>query len=196
LTYPAKKAILLCKVSFKIVFNGKGNPMAKRITDQSGKASSTDFEISDDGFEKYKFQMKNRQNRFTGIMGGIGAAFIALIAWAGIMQLTGYKLDWMALATGYCIGYAIRFFGKAVEPSPFGYVAGALALLCSLAGNLLTACIIFSHIKKDSFLSLLMQLNVSSALYFLKAVIGPFDVIFCLGAIFLAYYFSFKKIKE
>lgn len=163
---------------------------------QPPKAGSANFEISDDGFEKYKVLMKRRQNPNLGIVGGAGAAFAGIVVWTGVMQLTGYKLDWMALATGFLIGYATRFFGKAIEPSPCGYVAGGLALICSILGNLLTACILFSHIKKVSFFSLLAQLNPTSALYFLRAVIGPFDVIFCLGAIFLAYYFSFKKIKE
>lgn len=170
--------------------------MTKPKPDQPNKAASTDFEISDDGFEKYKVLMKNRQNITLGIAGGFGAAIASSIAWAEVVQLTGYKLDWMALATGFLIGYAIKFFGKAIEPSPFGYIAGALAFLNSITGNLLTACIMFSHINKVSFFTLLTQLNLTSALYFLRAVIGPFDVIFCIGAIFLAYYFSFKRIKD
>ena len=170
--------------------------MSEPAANKSGKGPATDFEVSDDGFEKYKALMKNRQNPALGIAGGLGAAIVAIIVWAEIMQLTGYKLDWMSLATGFLIGYAIRFFGKAIEPSPFGYVAGILAFLCSIMGNLLTACIMFSHIRKVSFFSILSQLNPTSALYFLRAVIGPFDVIFCLGAIFIAYYFSFKRIKE
>jgi hypothetical protein len=163
---------------------------------RSGKAFSTDFEVSDDGFEKYKVLMKNRQNPAFGIAAGAVAAVIGTIVWAEVVQITGFKLDWMALATGFLIGYATRFFGKAVEPFPFAYSAGAFAFLSSITGNLLTACIMFSHIKKVSFFTLLTQLNLTSMLYFLRAVIGPFDVIFCLGTVFLAYYFSFKRIKE
>lgn len=170
--------------------------MAETNGNKPHKASPANFEVSDDGFEKYKTLMINRQNPVKGIAGGTGAAVVGIIVWTEIMQLTGYKLDWMALVMGFLIGYAIRFFGKAVEPSPFGYAAGILAFLSSITGNILTACIIFSHIKKVSLFSLLAQLNPASALYFLRAVIGPFDVIFCLGAIFLAYYLSFKKIKE
>jgi hypothetical protein len=194
LTSMVKITILLCKDFPAIFFNEKSNFMAKQ-PDKPNKTASSDFEVSDDGFEKYKVLMENRQNMAFGIAGGAGAAVVGTIVWAEVVQLTGYKLDWMALAIGFLIGYAIRFFGKAVAPSPYGYVAGALALCCSLTGNLLTACIMFSHIKKVSFFTLLTQLNLTSALYFLRAVIGPFDVIFCLGAIFLAYYFSFKRIK-
>jgi hypothetical protein len=156
---------------------------------------SSDFEVTEDGFEKYKTLMIGKQNRTVGILAGVGAALIAVVIWAEVVQLTGYKLDWMALATGLIIGYGIRFFGKAVEPVPYGYVGGILAFFCSAAGNLLTACIMFSHIKKVPFFSLLAHLNITTSLYFLRAVVGPFDVIFSLGAIFLAYYFSFKRIK-
>jgi hypothetical protein len=169
--------------------------MTKPSVKSSETIAATDFEITDDGFDKYKALMIGKQDRARGTLSGIGAFLIGTTVWAEVVQLTGYKLDWMALAVGLIIGYAIRLFGKSVEPAPFGYIAGILAFFSSVIGNLLTACIMFSHIKKVPFFSLLSHLNPTTAFFFLRAVIGPFDVIFCIGAVLLAYYFSFKQLK-
>lgn len=138
--------------------------------------------------------MKKKQNLGLGIAGGIGGFFIGVAAWTGIMLLVSYKLDWMALGVGLFIGFSIRISGKGVEPA-FGITGGILAFLSSIAGNILTACIIFAHGKSISLFSVIRQLNLQTSLYFLKAVIGPFDVIFCIGAILLGYYFAFKPLK-
>jgi hypothetical protein len=153
-----------------------------------------DFEISENGFHKYSQLMKEKQNIALGIIGGIAALIIGLAAWTGTMLLVSYKLDWMALGVGLLIGYSVRLLGKGVEPK-FGVIGAVLAFIGSVAGNLLTACIIFANGKSISFFSVLPQLNPKTVLYFLKAVIGPFDVIFCLGAILIGYYFAFKPLK-
>ena len=156
--------------------------------------TSADFEIADNGFEKYSLLMKQQQTLGLGIVGGLIAFVVGLGAWTGIMLLVSYKLDWMALSVGLLIGFSIRLLGKGVEPV-YGIVGGILAFMSSIAGNILTACIIFAHGKSISFLSVLQQLNIQTALYFLKAVVGPFDIIFCIGAILLGYYFAFKPLK-
>lgn len=166
---------------------------------QEEKKTSTEsesFEISDNGFEKYSRLMKKNQKFGIGIVFGIIAMIVGIIVWTGTMLLISYKLDWMALGVALLIGYSIRFFGKGVEPR-FGITGAILAFIGSITGNLFTACIMFARgVKNHSFLLVVSQLNPGTAFYFLKAVIGPFDVIFCLGAMFIAYYFAFKPIKE
>jgi hypothetical protein len=161
---------------------------------ETNDETSSVFEISEDGFQKYSRLMLKNQNFFMGIIGGL-AAFIAGVGlWTGTMLLLSYKLDWMALGVGLMIGFSVRLLGKGVEWK-FGIIGAILAFFGSISGNLLTACIIFSHGKSISLFSVILQLTPKTELYFLKAVIGPFDVIFCIGAILIGYYFAFKPLK-
>jgi len=166
----------------------------KDIPEKKKSAASSDFEILENGFEKYSQLMKLKQNLVLGIAGGLGAMIVGIGFWTGAMLLTSNKLDFMALGVGLLIGYSIRTIGKGVEPS-FGVIGAVLGFLSSIVGNILTACIIFAHGKNISLISVILQLNPNTALYFLKAVVGPFDVIFCIGAVLLGYYFAFKHLK-
>jgi hypothetical protein len=156
--------------------------------------SASVFEISENGFQKYSQLMKKKQNLVMGIVGGVAGLILGVGVWTGTMVLISYKLDWMALGVGLLIGYSIRLLGKGVDRK-FGIIGALLSCIGSISGNLLTACIIFAHGKSISLISVILQLKPSTVLYFLKAVIGPFDVIFCIGAVLIGYYFAFKPLK-
>jgi hypothetical protein len=96
---------------------------------------------------------------------------------------------------GFFIGYSVKFLGKGLEPK-FGYAAGAIAFIGILVTYFLLGCILFGKVNHIAFLSVFTHMNITTALYLLRGVIKFLDVIFCLGAVGIAYYFSFKPLKE
>jgi hypothetical protein len=154
----------------------------------------SNFEIKEDGPAKYRELMRKNQKLPLGILGGIAGSIIGNAAWIGIFLL-GYKIDFLALCVGFLIGYSVKYLGKGVEPK-FGYAAGAIALFSTLAAYFLIGCILFAKGNHIAFFSVFTHMNVTTTLFLLKGVIGAFDVLFCLGAIGIAYYFSFKPLKE
>jgi hypothetical protein len=129
-----------------------------------------------------------------GIAGGIGASVVGNAFWIGI-SLLGYKIDFLALCVGFFIGFCVKYFGKGLEPK-FGYAAGAIALVSTLIAYFLLGCILFGKVNHLPFLSVFTHMNLTTALYLLRGVIKFGDVVFCLGAVGIAYYFSFKPLKE
>ncbi len=156
--------------------------------------ASLNFEIKEDGPAKYRELMRKNQKMPLGVLGGIAGAIIGNTVWIGIFLL-GYKIDFLALCVGFFIGYSVRFLGKAVEPK-FGYVAGGIALLNTFFAYFIIACILFAKVNHISFFAVFAHMNLTTALFLLKGVIGFLDVLFLLGASGLAYYYSFKPLKE
>jgi hypothetical protein len=156
--------------------------------------ASSNFEIKEDGPAKYRALMIKQQNMLMGVLGGIAASVVGNALWIGVF-LVGYKIDFLVVGVGFFIGYGVKYLGKGIEPK-FGYVAGIITLLSSLSAYFILGCILFSKGKHISFFSVFTYMNFRTAFYLLQGIIGPLDILFCLGAIGTAYYFSFKPIKE
>jgi hypothetical protein len=159
-----------------------------------GAEASTSFEIKEDGFAKYRDLMLKKQNMLLGILAGIGAAIVANALWIGLIQL-GQKIDFLVLAVGFGIAYAVRYFGKGVEPK-FGYAAAAIAFVSIIITYFLIGCILFAKGKNLAFFSVFTYMNLTTALYLLRGIMKTLDVLFWFGAVGVAYYFAFKPLKE
>jgi hypothetical protein len=166
----------------------------KKQNDPKNDQEVSSFEISDNGPAKYRELMLKNQKMSMAILGGIAAGIIGIIVWIGAF-LIGYKIDLFALGVGYFIGFGSRYLGKAVEPK-FGYVAGAIAFLFVFIGDEILGCLLFAKSTHVSIFSILSNLTPSTGFFVLKAVLGPVDILFWLAAIGLAYYFSFKPLKQ
>ena len=166
----------------------------KAAEQNCGPDTSSSFEIKEDGFAQYRELMTKKQNMTMGIIGGIAASIVGNAVWIGI-TLLGYKIDFLALCVGFFIGYSVKFLGKGIGPK-FGYAAGTIAFVSTLIAYFLLGCILFGKVNHISFLSVFNHMNITTALYLLRGVIKFWDVIFCLGAVGIAYYFSFKPLKE
>ncbi len=166
---------------------------------KSEPETTSTFEINEDGPAKYRELMKKRQSIPMGILGGIAASIIGNAIWIGVLLL-GYKIDFLALCIGFFIGYSVKFLGKGLEPK-FGYIAGAIALLSTLSAYFTIGCILFSKVNHIAFLSVFSHLDFTTALYLIRGAMGKgttefFNVIFTISSIGIAYYFSFKPLKE
>jgi hypothetical protein len=167
----------------------------KNASEQKNESEAvSSFEIKEDGPAKYRALMIKKQNVLMGVVGGIAASIVGNALWIGVFLL-GYKIDFLVVGVGFFIGYGVQYLGKGIEKK-FGYVAGIITLLSSLSAYFILGCLLFSKGKHIPFFSVFTYMNFRTALYLLQGIIGPLDILFCLGAIGTAYYFSFKPIKE
>ncbi|HUI92644.1 MAG TPA: hypothetical protein VLX68_10390 [Chitinivibrionales bacterium] len=155
--------------------------------------SEQSFEVDPRDFSKHWQYLKKRENILLGTAAGIGAAIVALVIWGFAVKFTGYKLGWIAMASSFGIGFAIQYFGKGVSPV-FGIIGGGIVFFTWLAGNFITAALIFSRVKSISFLTIMSRMDFPMFGAFLQAVIGPVDWLLLLAATYIAYFFGFKKV--
>jgi hypothetical protein len=156
--------------------------------------ASLDFEIKEDGFAKYRDLMTKKQNMLMGVLGGVGAAIIGNALWVLLIQM-GTKIDFLVLAVGFFIGFGVKYFGKGLNPK-FGYAAGAITLVSVIITYFLISCSLFAKHENISFLAVFSHMNATTAFWLLRGIMKGLDLLFCLGAIGIAYYFSFKPLKE
>jgi hypothetical protein len=133
-----------------------------------------------------------KQQPLLGITAGILAAAIGATLWILIAQK--YQLTWMSAAVAFGIASAIRYAGKAKD-FRFGIVGAFLSIIVALIGNLATAIFIVSKRGKTPS-ELLSQLDVSTAITFLKALSGPMGIVFYIAVIYIGFWFSFKHASK
>ena len=117
------------------------------------------------------------QNFLFGILAGVVAAVIGAVIWAVITVTTNYQIGWMAVGVGFLVGYAIKIFGKGVDPV-FGISGAVIALLGCVAGNLLTVVIIGSNQEQVGVLTVLTRLTPGIVVDLLKETFQPMDLLF------------------
>ncbi len=81
-------------------------------------------------------ELRSHQNLIGGTIAGFLASCVGAALWAVVTIATGMQIGWFAIGIGFLVGYALRTFGKGLEPV-FGFIGGALSLLGCLVGNLL-----------------------------------------------------------
>jgi hypothetical protein len=161
---------------------------------EKGDDSEPLFEVDQKDYSKYLSYCKSKENLVMAIIGVVMVSVVVVALWPVLVKFTGYKVGWMALVQGFAAGYAVKKLGKGISPG-FGILAGIITFLIWLAGNLLTACVIFSKIKNVSFFSILTNMDVPSAFDFLKAFLGPIDFLIGIAAVYAAYYLGFKRLQ-
>jgi hypothetical protein len=150
--------------------------------------SEPNFEVDPRDFSKHWQYLKKRENIPMGAAAGVGAAIAALIIWALFIKFTGYKVGWMAIAASFGIGFTIQYFGKGVSPV-FGIIGGGIAFMTWLVGNFITgAFIVFSRVEHSNFHA------IPAIMMCLKAAIQPVDWLLAFAAVYIAYFFGFKKV--
>ncbi len=136
--------------------------------------------------------LRKKQNPLLAISAGI-LAFIATTAlW--ILMANKYQVSWMALAVGFGIAFSIQYAGKIIDQW-YGFISAFLTVISIIVGTLYTAVNIFATGKQITKSEVLSQFDFSMAINFFTAIMRPIDVILSLGAIFAAFWFSFKHIE-
>jgi hypothetical protein len=120
----------------------------------------------------------DEQNPIMGFVGGLSAALIGAVLWAGITYASNLKIGFMAVGIGYMVGYAVRIFGKGID-AVFAYMGAGLALFGCVFGDLLTSILLIDN-ETGSALgsSLYLLLSFDSITALMKVIFSPIDLLF------------------
>src|ERR1700716_2349653 len=84
-----------------------------------------------------------KQRLLLGTLAAIVGAVLGAIAWGAITAATHYQIGYMAVGVGFLAGYGMRVLGGGRDRAD-GAIAGVVAFLGCVLGNLLTVIIEFA----------------------------------------------------
>lgn len=126
-----------------------------------------------------------REQRLAPAIGAAAvAALLGAAAWAGVTVLSGWQVGYMAIGVGFIVGYAVRRFGRGIDPI-YGAIGAGFALVGCLAGNLLTACGFVAQspdVELDLF-GVLAALDLDATIGLLQETFSPIDLLFYFIAV-------------
>lgn len=132
------------------------------------------------------------QRPLLGVAAGVGAMVAGTAFW--IFAAQKFQLTWMSAAVAFGIASAIKYAGRSKDLW-YGIVGALLAFIAAIAGNLATAIFIVSK-RGRTPAEILSQLDVGTAITFLKALGGPMGIVFYAGALYIGFWFSFKHVAK
>lgn len=146
--------------------------------------------------QQYKLEkLRLEQNLPFGTLAAVGAALLGAILWAVITVATGYQIGYMAIAVGFIVGFANRYFGKGIDQI-FGIIGAILALAGCILGNILSIVSYTSTTFGIGYFDALSTLDFSLLAEIMKESFSPIDLLFYGLAIYQGYKFSFRVIEE
>lgn len=130
-----------------------------------------------------------------GTLGAVGGALLGAIAWGAITAATHFQIGYMAIGVGLLAGYGMRMLGGGRDRAD-GAIAGIVAFLGCVLGNLLTAVIDFAphdnaH-RSVAELTILVLLNPKLAWFMLSENFSIIDVLFYALAVYAGYRAALK----
>jgi hypothetical protein len=130
-----------------------------------------------------------------GTLGAIVGALLGAIVWAAVTAATHFQIGYMAVGVGFLAGYGMRVLGGGRERAD-GVVAGIVAFLGCVVGNLLTVVIDFA--PHDTAhrgvveLAVLLMFNPKLAWALLTHSFGLMDLVFYALAVYAGYRTALK----
>ena len=136
-----------------------------------------------------------RRKLLLGTLGSIAGAILGAIAWGAITAATHFQIGYMAVGVGFLAGYGMRVLGGGRDRAD-GVIAGIVAFLGCVLGNLLTIVIDFAphdaaH-RGVAELTLLVLLNPKLAWLMLNENFSIMDVLFYALAVYAGYRTALK----
>ncbi|MDP9105295.1 MAG: hypothetical protein M3N49_05100 [Candidatus Eremiobacteraeota bacterium] len=130
-----------------------------------------------------------------GTLGAIAGALIGAIAWGAITAATHFQIGYMAIGVGFLAGYGMRTLGGGRDRAD-GIVAGIVAFVGCVLGNLLTVVIDFAphdalH-RGIADLTLMVLLSPKLAWFLLTQSSNIMDLVFYALAVYAGYRTALK----
>ncbi|HWT05104.1 MAG TPA: hypothetical protein VN224_05060 [Xanthomonadales bacterium] len=130
-----------------------------------------------------------------GTLGAIAGAVLGAIAWGAITAATHFQIGYMAVGVGFLAGYGMRVLGGGRDRAD-GVIAGIVAFLGCVLGNLLTIVIGFAphddaH-RGVAELTLLLLSSPKLAWFMLSENFSIMDVLFYALAVYAGYRTALK----
>ncbi len=130
-----------------------------------------------------------------GTVGAIAGALLGAIAWGAITAATHFQIGYMAVGVGFLAGYGMRTLGGGRDRAD-GFIAGAVAFLGCVLGNLLTVIIEFAPQDRTHRgiieLTLLVLTNPKLAWILLTQSFSVMDLLFYGLAVYAGYRTALK----
>ncbi len=139
-------------------------------------------------------QLRSQQNLPGGVLAGLVAAAIGAGVWASVTVVMNVQISLMAVGVGFLVGFAVRSFGKGVDPV-FGVVGATLALLGCAAGNLLAVSATFAQQRGMALMEVLSLLDLAMAWALMAVTFSPIDLLFYGFAVYEGYKLSFRQVS-
>ena len=136
-----------------------------------------------------------KQRLLLGTLGAIVGALIGAIAWGAITAATHFQIGYMAIGVGFLAGYGMRTLGGGRDRAD-GFIAGAVAFLGCVLGNLLTVVIDFAphdnaH-RSIVELTLMVVMSPKLAWFLLTQSFNIMDLLFYALAVYAGYRTAIK----
>jgi hypothetical protein len=130
-------------------------------------------------------------------VGGLGAAAVGALIWALVAMMAGCQANWMAIGVGLLVAGTVRTLGRGLDRS-FGYLGAAMSAFGCLLGNLLSIGIVVAVQEDFSLLATLEYFCGNPVMIpgAMLMILGPMDLVFYAIAIYAAYRFSRRRVKQ
>ena len=140
-------------------------------------------------------QLLSEQDFPRAVFYGISATAAGIAAWGVIAASSTSIFSIMAVALGAMIGIAVRIGGNGID-SKFAVLAGLLAFVGCILGNLAGAMLYYSKVSGNPMSRLIADLELGPVLEFLIADAQFVDLIFWIFAIGSAVYFAKRPLTR
>jgi hypothetical protein len=140
-------------------------------------------------------RLRMEQKLTRGILAGLIVGIVGAILWGIITVATEYQIGYMAIAVGAGVGFAIRKFGKGVDPI-FGYWGAGIALLSVFIGNFLSIIGFLANAEGLGYIETLWLFDYGYLFPIMKEAFQPIDVLFYGLALYEGYKFAIIKIED
>lgn len=140
-------------------------------------------------------KLYKEQNFKMALIGGISAAILGALVWAGIAVYAEVNLSIIAIGIGLLIGFAIRFTGKGIEEK-FGVLGGALTLLSVLFGDFLSIAFFIAFEFELGITDVLFGGNLGTIFDIFLQNIDFWSLLFWVVGIAEGYKFAFRVIPH
>ncbi|MEN8230675.1 MAG: hypothetical protein ABFS38_21140 [Bacteroidota bacterium] len=148
------------------------------------------IEITEEDLEK----LKEHQDFYYAVIGGILATVISAVIWAVITVSTESQIGFMAVGVGLLVGLTVRFFGAGIDKK-FGYLGALLSLLGCMLGNLFSQVGFITQEESLGYFETLTYLNFGLIIDLLVYSFHPMDLLFYGIAIYEGYRLAFRRIN-
>jgi antitoxin component YwqK of YwqJK toxin-antitoxin module len=139
-------------------------------------------------------KLRDHQDFYYAIIGGVLATMMSAVLWAVITVTTQFQIGFMAVGVGLVVGFTIRFFGAGIDKK-FGYLGAFLSLIGCLAGNLFTQVGFIAQAESLGYFETLTYLNFGLIIDILIESFNPMDLLFYGIAVYEGYRFAFRNIS-
>lgn len=131
----------------------------------------------------------------TGCSAGAVAALIGAGCWAIIAGVAGMQLGWVAVPTGFLVGYAVRFAGQGDAPV-FGFAAMMLAVTGCILGNIFGVIYLATAADGLSYADAISALEVAEIIGAVSSHFKRIDVIFYAISAYLAFTIAYGNERD